>query len=208
MMSMPTVIAKVAVVLIAVALSYVSDFSSGYMLQSSAPCNSCAAPVRDKKNSYRWAEPHYYYNYHLRSYRRGGSPLQVLQNNNDAIIDTIVSGDTSLQPISTIDSTIAEIANNHALDVVVFILGVIPFLWATVEFWRRIALQLPFGTGNDSVVISIGEDNNPSSSRGRRTLGKGALTVAYILFGLATSVVGISLLSVAFSPSSQTPPPS
>eukprot|EP00590_Aulacoseira_subarctica_P007264 CAMPEP_0172430858 /NCGR_PEP_ID=MMETSP1064-20121228/56347_1 /TAXON_ID=202472 /ORGANISM="Aulacoseira subarctica , Strain CCAP 1002/5" /LENGTH=91 /DNA_ID=CAMNT_0013177239 /DNA_START=88 /DNA_END=360 /DNA_ORIENTATION=+ len=82
------------------------------------------------------------------------------------------------------------VSGNHASDVVVFVLGVIPFIWATVEFWRRIALQLPFGTGADSVFI--GEDNKPSSSRGRRTLGRGAIIVAYILFGLAASVLIIA----------------
>lgn len=98
--------------------------------------------------------------------------------------------------------------NSHTTDVAVFIVGVIPFLWATIEFWRHIAMQLPFGTGTDSVVVSLGEDNNPSKLRGRRTLGKGALIVAYILFGMATVVVGISLLSIFLSSSSPLPPQS
>lgn len=38
-------------------------------------------------------------------------------------------------------------------DAVVFVVGCIPFLWATWEFWRRIAVGLPFGTGSDSVVF-------------------------------------------------------
>ena len=38
-------------------------------------------------------------------------------------------------------------------DVIVFVIGSIPFLWATWEFWRRIAVGLPFGTGSDSVVF-------------------------------------------------------
>lgn len=97
--------------------------------------------------------------------------------------------------------------------VIVFLVGIIPFVWATYEFWRRIAVGASFGTGSDSViipspfdeedsddVITIGEDNNPSSSRGRRTLDKGALTVAYVLFAVAGGSVAIALASVLMSP--------
>ena len=92
--------------------------------------------------------------------------------------------------------------------VAVFIIGVIPFVWATIEFWRRIAVGASFGTGSDSVVIprpdddfiTIGEDGNPESSRGRRTLDKGALTVAYVLFAVAAGSVGIALMSVLMGP--------
>lgn len=81
--------------------------------------------------------------------------------------------------------------------IIIFIIGIIPFIWATFEFWRRIAIGASFGTTSDSVVIpspfdndsdkddgmiTIGEDDNPMSSRGRRTLDRGALTVAYVLF--------------------------
>jgi hypothetical protein len=89
----------------------------------------------------------------------------------------------------------------------VFIIGLIPFIWATIEFWRRIAVGASFGTGSDSVVIprpdeviTIGEDGNPESSRGRRTLDKGALTVAYVLFAVAAGSVGIAVASVIMGP--------
>jgi hypothetical protein len=78
----------------------------------------------------------------------------------------------------------------------VFIVGVIPFIWATIEFWRRIAVGASFGTGSDSVVFSIGEDDNPESSRGKQVLGKGALVIAYALFAIAAAVLGLVLLSV------------
>merc|ERR1712232_1166886 len=91
-----------------------------------------------------------------------------------------------------------EIANGGLslgnIDVVVFIIGLIPFGWATVEFWRRIAVGEPFGTGKDSVFI--GKDNSPSESRGRRTLDKGAFFVAYILFSAAAGVVCLTLYTV------------
>ncbi len=101
--------------------------------------------------------------------------------------------------------------------ILVFLIGIIPFLWATYEFWRRIAVGASFGTGSDSIIIpspsdedkniagsiTIGEDNNPNSSRGRRTLDKGALTVAYVLFTVAGGSVAIALASVLMSP----PPP-
>jgi len=82
-------------------------------------------------------------------------------------------------------------------DVWVFVVGIIPFGWATIEFWRRIAVGESFGTGSDSVVI--GEDLNPESSRGRRILGKDALVVAYILFAVAGAVLGLVLYTVATS---------
>lgn len=84
-------------------------------------------------------------------------------------------------------------------DVWVFVAGIIPFGWATIEFWRRIAVGESFGTGSDSIVISIGEDSNPDSSRGRRVLGKDALVVAYILFGIAAAVLGVVLYTVITS---------
>ena len=102
--------------------------------------------------------------------------------------------------------------------VIVFLIGIVPFLWATCEFWRRIAVGASFGTGSDSVIIpspfeenkderiTIGEDNNPNSSRGRRTLDKGALTVAYLLFAVAGGSVAIALASVLMSPQTPQPP--
>ena len=95
-------------------------------------------------------------------------------------------------------------------NIAVFLVGIFPFIWATIEFWRRIAVGLPFGTGSDSIIIdasdmptptitTIGEDNNPKSSRGRQVLGKGAIVVAYLLFGIAAFSVGIAVLSVVTS---------
>ena len=105
---------------------------------------------------------------------------------------------------------------SNTANVVVFIIGLIPFGWATVEFWRRIAVGATFGTGKDSVVIpkpqdvllddegnpliTIGEDNNPTSSRGRQVLGKDALIVAYLLFAIAAASVGIAVYSVVTAP--------
>jgi hypothetical protein len=83
-------------------------------------------------------------------------------------------------------------------DVWVFIVGIIPFVWATIEFWRRIAVGEPFGTTGDSIYI--GKENVPSESRGRRVLDRGAFLVAYVLFGIAAAAIGITLYSVATSP--------
>jgi len=134
---------------------------------------------------------------------------------------------TTSMILSTIEGTTNEIAPQPLSDttnIIIFILGIFPFAWATNEFWRRIAVGLPFGTGSDSVLIqppsaldkdatttdnmgntvltTIGEDNNPKSSRGRQVLGKGALLVAYFLFGIAAFSIGIAVFSVMTSPSS------
>jgi hypothetical protein len=88
------------------------------------------------------------------------------------------------------------------VNVWIFLAGIFPFAWATAEFWRRIAVGEPFGTGKDSVrIVSIGKDDVPTQSRGRQTLGQGALVVAYILFGLAAGSIGLTLYSVLTSTS-------
>ncbi|KAL7486712.1 hypothetical protein ACHAW6_012309 [Cyclotella cf. meneghiniana] len=109
------------------------------------------------------------------------------------------------QYLSTNDASVEQLSPATAL--VVFIIGLIPFLWATYEFWRRIAFGEPFGTGSDSVIIPsspdrvfIGEDGNANSSRGRRTLDKSALTVAYVLFAVAASSVIVAVASVVMGP--------
>jgi hypothetical protein len=81
----------------------------------------------------------------------------------------------------------------------VFVAGIVPFAWATIEFWRRISVGESFGTGRDSIVI--GMDDSPADSRGRRVLGKGALFTAVVLFTLAFGTIGLVLFSVITSES-------
>jgi hypothetical protein len=102
----------------------------------------------------------------------------------------------TFEPASASAAAAAAAGLSPTTTVVVFIVGVIPYLWATIEFWRRIAVGASFGTGSDSVVFSIGEDDNPESSRGKQVLGKGALVIAYILFTIAAAVLGLVLFSV------------
>jgi len=125
-------------------------------------------------------------------------------------IDAITTSTTTHSLISSSsflinDSNIigGELSNQNIQDIVIFIIGVIPFIWATIEFFRRVSLGLPFGTGSDSVTIFIGEDDNVESSRGRRVLGKGALVIAILLFGIASASIGIAVYSVITS----APPP-
>ena len=128
----------------------------------------------------------------------------------------------SAQLTEAIDSTAAATAavqieqQDPTTTIIIFIIGIIPFIWATFEFWRRIAVGASFGTTSDSVVIpspfdnddndkndgmiTIGEDGNPMSSRGRRTLDRGALTVAYVLFAIAAGSVGLAVASVVMGP--------
>lgn len=107
--------------------------------------------------------------------------------------------------------------------VAVFVAGLIPFVVATIEFWRRIAVGAEFGTGtagrvvfNTTATTTIGEDDAPMSSRGRRILGQDALIAAYVLFGISALVVGLVLYSLVTTSSATTattsspllPPPS
>lgn len=84
-------------------------------------------------------------------------------------------------------------------DTAIFVLGCVPFVWAGIEFWRRIAVGDPFGTGSDSVFINDSSGNRPSPVR--RVLGQDAIIAARILFGLAFAsgalvlVAGVDVLS-------------
>mmetsp|Transcript_22452 Transcript_22452/g.33253 ORF Transcript_22452/g.33253 Transcript_22452/m.33253 type:complete len:191 (-) Transcript_22452:124-696(-) len=90
-------------------------------------------------------------------------------------------------------------------NIIIFIIGLIPFIWATYEFWSRIAVGASFGTGADSIQIrpsgtTIGKDGDPLTSRGQQVLGDDALVVAYFLFAVAIASVGIAIYSVVSSP--------
>ena len=85
-----------------------------------------------------------------------------------------------------------------ALDTGVFVIGCVPFVWATWEFWRRIAVGASFGTGKDAIVFSTDEDPDEDQVRrfgGRRVLGKGALAVAYVLFAAAGGSVLLAVVA-------------
>ena len=97
-------------------------------------------------------------------------------------------------------SVIQEIVFNNT-DFLIFLAGIFPFVWATVEFWRRVMTGQSFGTGTDSIIIGI--DDAPQDSRGRRILGKGALFTAYALFIIAFGTIGI----VGYSVVTSAPPP-
>ncbi len=66
-------------------------------------------------------------------------------------------------------------------------------VWAGIEFWRRIAVGDPFGTGQDSVIINDTSGNRTKAVR--RVLGQDAIIAARILFGIA----GVSLFSVLYA---------
>jgi hypothetical protein len=93
------------------------------------------------------------------------------------------------------------------LTTVVFLIGVFPFIIATIEFWRRIAVGDPFGTGSDSVVFpqnqqdsgASADENKDTVLDRRRVLGQDALIAAYFLFAVAASVLSLVLYSVGTS---------
>ena len=67
-------------------------------------------------------------------------------------------------------------------DTVVFVLGCVPFVYAGIEFWTRIANGDSFGTGKDSVVIKpLGQQYEGN----KRVLGQDAMIAARILFAIA-----------------------
>ena len=68
-------------------------------------------------------------------------------------------------------------------DTFIFVLGCAPFVWAGIEFWRRIAVGDPFGTGADQVIIN--DTSGKRKTAKRRVLGRGAIIAAYVLFAIA-----------------------
>lgn len=107
----------------------------------------------------------------------------------------MLGGEESSVLLSAAEQNLSFLRNAN---VWIFLVGLVPFGWATIEFWRRIAVGEPFGTSSDSVYI--GKDSAPNESRGRRVLDRGAFVVAYILFGIAATAIGITLYSVVTSP--------
>ena len=76
---------------------------------------------------------------------------------------------------------------------VIFVLGCVPFVYAGIEFWTRIANGDSFGTGKDSVVIKpLGEQYDGN----KRVLGQDAMIAARILFGIAGASAVLVVVSV------------
>jgi hypothetical protein len=90
------------------------------------------------------------------------------------LLSSLAASTSTFATATAFDPTVAVGGQLSEVNVAVFIAGIIPFAIATFEFWRRIAVGDPFGTGSDAVVF-IGEDDNAVSSWGQRVLGKGAL---------------------------------
>ena len=108
--------------------------------------------------------------------------------------NSVLARKVAIDP-SLIDPPVFVPRGITAQDTAVFAVGILPFAWASVEFWRRIAVGESFGTGKDSIII--GEDQSPESSRGRRVLGKDAFLAAYVLFAIAGASLVLAALSGA-----------
>ena len=150
-------------------------------------------------------------------------PLSLLELESSSSSSILLSDITSSSDTTISSQTSDVLGLSTSTNIIIFIIGIIPFLWATYEFWSRIAVGASFGTGKDSIQIkpsssnnddddengmteqiirTIGKDNDLSKSRGRRVLGDDALFIAYVLFGIAIGSVGIAVFSVLTS----TPP--
>jgi hypothetical protein len=123
------------------------------------------------------------------------TPVVTISRNTASLLsELIVQGDDETFTLSP------------QMAVIVFIIGVIPFVIATFEFWRRIAVGAPFGTGSDSVVfpltnVTIGMDDvSPLSSRGKQVLGTDSLVTAYLIFATVGVVLGIVFYAILTSP--------
>lgn len=114
-----------------------------------------------------------------------------------AVFDLMPLNSFTMAAADDLTSVIADQQTPSEI-IAIFIAGLVPFAVATVEFWRRIAVGSPFGTGGDRVFI-IGEEDRPLSSRGSRVLGKGALYTAYAIFVVSAAVLALTIYSVMSS---------
>ena len=183
--------------------SIISSVAVGllFLLASAATVQTTAAFNTNAKcfvrSSIQSNAPHSHYHRHVSS----GKSAKLYAVDPTSMFSSL---ELSFPTTTTILSTAEESAGSFVFnsDTWIFVVGIIPFVWASIEFWRRIAFGEPFGTGSDQIVI-IGEDDSPTNSRGRRVLGKGALVVAYILFAISFATIGIVFYSIV----SSTPPP-
>jgi hypothetical protein len=133
------------------------------------------------------------------------TPIDLLDPRN-LPVETISIAPASLLSDLNIQGDEETFALSPQMVVIVFIIGVIPFIIATFEFWRRIAVGASFGTGSDSVVfpmtnVTIGMDGvSPLSSRGKQILGTDSLITAYLIFATVGVVLGIVFYSILTSP--------
>ncbi|KAL7578690.1 hypothetical protein ACA910_009828 [Epithemia clementina (nom. ined.)] len=111
------------------------------------------------------------------------SPLVLLASFPDVVASSSDTLDRSVDP-----ALLAAPQLSPEAAVGIFLVGLLPFAVATVEFWRRIAVGASFGTGSDSVmfpqnnVTTIGQDNAPaieprSAQIGTRRLDHGICAV-------------------------------
>lgn len=148
--------------------------------------------------------------YNTATTQRDAVPLDVV---------TAISTASSLT-LTVIESDMAGTAPTYhpGVDMAIFVAGLFPFLWATWEFWRRIAVGAPFGTGRDSIRIpspwaskddndnkdddireALDMDDVTSPKPRRRMLDRGSLITAYVLFAVAGAALALTIYSVATS---------
>ena len=143
------------------------------------------------------------------------STSQLLLTTNE-IIDTVSVSTTTVAATTGTSTDVGVVVPaveglSPTANTIIFIIGLIPFIWATYEFWSRIAVGASFGTGADSIQIkplsdgmkeltTIGKEGDLKKSRGQQVLGDDALIVAYFLFIVAIGSVGIAIYSVVTSP--------
>jgi len=155
-----------------------------------------------------------------RSFRRRGEGVSRLAFREDLLTQGLGVGGTALSS-TDLSGELSPISQGDVyLNTAVFIAFCVPFLYASWEFWRRIAFGQPFGTGEDQIVfeqpgeggppplimteaagrkvrpvgkvgkVTIGMDSD--TNRGRMVLGQDALWVAYALMFLAAASVAVA----------------
>mmetsp|Transcript_15686 Transcript_15686/g.16961 ORF Transcript_15686/g.16961 Transcript_15686/m.16961 type:complete len:206 (-) Transcript_15686:189-806(-) len=137
--------------------------------------------------------------------KKNHAPLFFLSSTSrktSTMISTLTSSSSSSSSSSLALNLMTLLEEDNNVNSIIFFLGLVPFAWATVEFWRRISVGESFGSGTDSIIISttIGVDGSPTDSRGQRVLGKGALLTAYTIFIIAFATLGIVGYSILSSP--------
>ena len=120
----------------------------------------------------------------VRSKHAAAAATALLTATRASAADTVLRGAAVVEEYAKTDPALLTFEPRGITpeDTVIFVIGCVPFVWAAIEFWTRIANGDSFGTGKDSVVIQpLGQQYEGN----KRVLGQDAMTAAYILFALA-----------------------
>lgn len=118
-------------------------------------------------------------------------------------LNSLLKSTSSYSPSSS-SRLPASLTAENIKDISIFMVGTVPFVWAGIEFNRRVLNNEGFGTSLNRVFFAWPDDDdddelNNNNNNNTIVLGKSALSLAYLLFGSAFLITAISIISITTS---------